>query len=54
MNPAPEHGGVDVPPSRTGLVYTLTIIGAFLIVGFLVWVMYNFTQPPPTRPESHR
>jgi hypothetical protein len=47
MNPAPEHGGVDVPPSRTGLIYTITIIGAFLIVGFLVWVMYDFTQPPP-------
>jgi hypothetical protein len=47
MNPAPEHGGVEAPPSRTGLIYTLTIIGAFLIVGFLVWVMYQFTQPAP-------
>jgi len=47
MNSAPEQGGTGVPANRTGLVYTLTIIGAFLIVGFLVLVMYKFTQPPP-------
>jgi hypothetical protein len=43
---SPEHEA-SVPTNRTGLIYTLTIIGAFLIVGFLVWVMYQFTQPPP-------
>jgi hypothetical protein len=37
----------SVPANRTGLIYALTIIGAFLIVGFLVWVMYQFTQPAP-------
>jgi hypothetical protein len=47
MNSAPEQGGTGVPANRTSLVYTLTIIGAFLIVGFLVLVMYKFTQPPP-------
>ena len=47
MNPASEHGGAEVPTNRTGLIYTLTIIGAFLIVGFLVLVMYQFTQPAP-------
>jgi len=47
MNSAPEQGGTGVPANRTGLVYTLTIIGAFLIVGLLVLVMYKFTQPPP-------
>jgi len=47
MNPAPEQGGASVPANRTGWIYILTIIGAFLIVGFLVLVMYNFTQPPP-------
>ena len=47
MNPAPEHSDASVPANRNGLIYTLTIIGAFLIVGFLVLVMYNFTQPPP-------
>jgi len=43
---SPEHEA-SVPANRTGLIYALTIIGAFLIVGFLVWMMYEFTQPPP-------
>jgi hypothetical protein len=32
---------------RTGLVYGLTILGAFLIVAALVWTMHHYTQPPP-------
>jgi hypothetical protein len=47
MNSTPEHGATSATETRTGLVYTLTIIGAFLIVGFLVLVMYNFTKPAP-------
>jgi hypothetical protein len=47
MNSTSEHSDASVPANRNGLIYTLTIIGAFLIIGFLVLVMYNFTQPPP-------
>jgi hypothetical protein len=47
MNSTSEHSDAAVPANRNGLIYTLTIIGAFLIVGFLVLVMYNFTKPPP-------
>jgi len=47
MNSTSEHSDASAPTNRNGLIYTLTIIGAFLIIGFLVLVMYNFTQPPP-------
>jgi hypothetical protein len=47
MNSTSEHSDAGVPANRNGLIYTLTIIGAFLIIGFLVFVMYNFTKPPP-------
>ena len=31
---------------RSGLPYVLTVLGAFLIVGFLVWAMRHYTQLP--------
>lgn len=34
-------------PERTGLAYLAAIVGAFLIVGALVWAMHHYTQPPP-------
>lgn len=42
MNSTPEHG---VPETRTRWPYVVTVLGAFLIVGFLVWVMHEYTQP---------
>jgi hypothetical protein len=33
--------------NRTGLAYLVAVVGAFLIVGALVWVMHHYTQPPP-------
>jgi hypothetical protein len=36
----------DHPQSeRTGLAYIITVLGAFLIVAFLVWAMQHYTQP---------
>jgi hypothetical protein len=32
---------------RSGLAYTLAVLGAFLIVAALVYAMRHFTQPPP-------
>jgi hypothetical protein len=32
---------------RTGLVYSVAVLGAFLIVAALVWAMRHYTQPPP-------
>lgn len=32
---------------RTGLAYTIAILGALLIVAALVWAMQRYTQPPP-------
>ena len=32
---------------RTGLAYVAGILGSFLIVAALVWVMQRYTQPPP-------
>src|SRR5262245_300100 len=40
---------------RPGLAYLVAIVGAFLIVGALVWAMRHYTQPPPlgkTRAEE--
>jgi hypothetical protein len=34
-------------PERSGLVYVVTVLGAFLIVAFLVWAMRHYTQPLP-------
>jgi hypothetical protein len=34
-------------PERSGLAYVVTVLGAFLIVAFLVWAMLHYTQPPP-------
>src|SRR5690242_8990563 len=34
-------------PERNGLAYVLTVLGAFLIVAFLVWAMLHYTQTPP-------
>jgi hypothetical protein len=47
MNSNVEHGEASVPASRTSWPYVVAILGAFLIVGFLVWVMYEYTQPAP-------
>lgn len=33
--------------SRVALVYSLAILGAFLIVASLVWAMRHYTQSPP-------
>ena len=32
---------------RTGLAYTLAILGSFLIVAALVWAMHKYTEPAP-------
>lgn len=32
---------------RPGLIYLLSIVGAFLIVGVLIWGMYRYTRPAP-------
>jgi len=32
---------------RSALAYTIAVLGAFLIVGLLVWAMHHYTQPPP-------
>src|SRR6185503_8188383 len=32
---------------RVGLAYLIGILGAFLIVAGLVWLMHRYTQPPP-------
>jgi hypothetical protein len=34
-------------PERSGLAYVVTVLGAFLIVAFLVWAMRHYTQPLP-------
>jgi hypothetical protein len=40
MTPEPQT-------ERTGLAYIIAILGAFLIVAFLVWAMRHYTQPAP-------
>jgi len=40
MNPEPAR-------ERTGLAYTLAILGSFLIVAALVWAMHKYTEPAP-------
>jgi hypothetical protein len=37
----------DSPPERTGLAYVIAVLGSFLIVAGLVWVMHQYTQPAP-------
>ena len=32
---------------RSGLAYAIAVLGAFLIVAFLVWAMHHYTQPLP-------
>jgi hypothetical protein len=44
MTSTSEYG---VPQTRTRWPYVVTVLGAFLIVGFLVWVMHEYTQPAP-------
>lgn len=34
-------------PERSGLAYVITVLGAFLIVAFLVWAMRHYAQAPP-------
>jgi hypothetical protein len=34
-------------PERTGLAYTIAVLGAFLIGAGLVWAMRHYTQPAP-------
>ncbi len=36
-----------VPAGRTGLAYTVGVLGALLIVAVLVWLMHRYTQPAP-------
>ena len=40
MNAQPVH-------ERGGLIFLLSILGAFLIVAALVWAMIRYTKPPP-------
>ena len=40
MNPEPVR-------ERSGLAYTLAILGSFLIVAALVWAMHKYTEPAP-------
>jgi hypothetical protein len=47
MNSVSEHSGTGVPENRARWPYLVAILGAFLIVGFLVWVMHEYTQPAP-------
>ncbi len=47
MNSAAEQTGVGIPEPRVRWPYVVTVLGAFLIVGFLVWVMHEYTQPAP-------
>src|SRR5438874_2710702 len=47
MNSNVEYSETNVRASRTSWTYVVAILGAFLIVGFLVWVMYEYTQPAP-------
>ena len=37
----------SVSPKTTVAVYLVGVIGTFLIMGALVWIMYYFTKPPP-------
>jgi hypothetical protein len=37
----------DPQAERTGLTYVITVLGSFLIVAGLVWVMRHYTQPAP-------
>jgi hypothetical protein len=46
MNSAAEHGATRASETRVRWPYVVTVLGAFLIVGFLVWVMHEYTQPP--------
>ena len=36
---------------RAGLAYLVGILGAFLIVGLLIWAMYRYTRPEPLGAE---
>lgn len=47
MNSTSEHGAISATESPVRWPYIVTILGAFLIVGFLVWVMHEYTQPAP-------
>jgi hypothetical protein len=47
MNSVPENRAADVPESRTSWPYVVAVLGAFLIVGILVWVMSQYTEPAP-------
>jgi hypothetical protein len=44
MNSTSEQG---LPETPVRWPYLVTVLGAFLIVGFLVWVMHEYTQPAP-------
>jgi len=53
MNPVSENQGLSALPragsteSRASWPYIIAVLGAFLIVGFLVWLMHEYTQPEP-------
>ena len=47
MNSASEHNATSAPEPSARWPYVVTVLGAFLIVGFLVWVMHEYTQPAP-------
>jgi hypothetical protein len=37
----------DTRNERTVWAYAIAVLGAFLIVAFLVWAMHKYTQPEP-------
>lgn len=47
MNSISEQGRLGAPEPRVRWPYVVTLLVAFLIVGFLVWVMHEYTQPAP-------
>lgn len=53
MNSIPEQGGPSALVPEAGMEprvrwpYVIAILAAFLIVGILVWIMYEYTQPAP-------
>ncbi len=43
----PMNSQATLCQCRTGVVYGIAILGAFLIVAALVWAMQHYTQAPP-------
>ena len=47
MNSISEQSALGAPEPRVRWPYVVALLVAFLIVGFLVWVMHEYTQPAP-------